>query len=107
MDDVEVELRRSGFADWAYDYAFDHLITWPLALVAFFGNLLTHLLVFRGGWTLHIRANGNYRKVRYPSKAAAVADLERQRALVAALPPPEPVEPARLPTRGGSLRRPW
>ena len=103
----DFELRRSGFTEWAYDYVLDHLITWPLAVVAFVGNLLTHVLVFRGGWTLHLHADGRYRKIRYPSKAAALADLEVQRALVVKLPPPEPDEPVRLPTRGGSLRRLW
>ncbi|MFF0266377.1 hypothetical protein [Kribbella sp. NPDC004536] len=107
MEETDVELRRSGFADWAYDYAFDHLITWPLAVVAFVGNWLTNMLVFRGGWTLHVRANGNYRRIRYPDKAAAVADIERQRALLAEVLPAEPDRPVRLPTRGGSLRRPW
>jgi hypothetical protein len=65
MAEDDFGLRRSGFKEWAYDYVLDHLITWPLALVAFVGNLLTHMLVFRGV----------------------------QRALVAKLPPPEPGEP--------------
>ena len=104
---MNIELRRSGFAEWAYEYAFEHLFTLPLAVVAFLGNVLTHLLVFRGGWTLHIVANERYSKVRYKSKAEALADMDRQRTLAAAIPPPEPVEPVRLPTRGGSLRRPW
>lgn len=107
MSVVDIEVRRSGFTDWAYDYVLDHLITWPLAVIAFVGNVLTHVLVFRGGWTLHVSANGRCWKVRYPSKAAALADLDRQRALAAAVPAPEPVEPTRLPTRGGNLRRPW
>jgi hypothetical protein len=107
VGEVDIEVRRSGFTEWAYDYVFDHLLTWPLAVVALVGNLLTHLLVFRGGWTLHISVNGQYRKIRYPSKAAAMADLDRQRALAIAIPPSEPVVPTPLPTRGGSLRRPW
>ena len=109
MGDVNVELRRSGFVDWNWEYAFDHwigiVVLLPLALL---GNLLTHVLVFRCGWTLHVSAGDYYyTKVRYRSKAAAKADIDRQKALAAQIPPPEPVEPTRLPTRGGSLRRPW
>ncbi|TDO59926.1 hypothetical protein EV651_108274 [Kribbella sp. VKM Ac-2571] len=109
MGDIDIELRRSGFVDWNWEFAFDHwigiVVLLPLALL---GNLLTHLLVFRGGWTLHVSAGDYYyAKVRYRSKAAAQADLERQRELAAAVPPPAPVEPVNLPTRGGSLRRPW
>ncbi|WP_410788750.1 hypothetical protein [Kribbella sp. C-35] len=106
MGDVNIELRRSGFVDWIWENAFDHwigiVVLVPLAVL---GNLLTHVLVFRCGWTLHVSAGDYYyKKVRYRSKAAAQADLERQRELAAAFPPPAPVM---LPTRGGSLRRPW
>lgn len=109
MGDVSIELRRSGFANWSWEHAFDHwigiVVLLPLALL---GNLLTHLLVFRCGWTLHVSVGDYYStKVRYRSKAAALADLERQRELAAAVPPPAPAEPVTLPTRGGSLRRPW
>jgi hypothetical protein len=109
VGEVNVELRRSGFADWQLEYAFDHwigiVVVLPLALLS---NLLTHLFVFRCGWTLHVSAGDYYyKKVRYRSKAAAQADIERQRELAAAIAPPAPVEPTRLPTRGGSLRRPW
>ncbi|MEV6266177.1 hypothetical protein AB0L64_03360 [Kribbella sp. NPDC051936] len=108
MGDVNVELRRSGFVEWCFVYA-DEL--WALLLlipVAFVGNVLTHVLVFKCGWTLHVSVGDHYyRKVRYHSKAAAEADLERQRELAAAIASPAPVEPTRLPTRGGSLRRPW
>ncbi|HWD78265.1 MAG TPA: hypothetical protein VG497_05280 [Kribbella sp.] len=108
MGDVQVEPRRSGFAEWPYDLVCEHWLTLPLLPVVLLGNLLTHLLVFRRGWTLHIRAGDHYfAKVRYRSKADALADLERQKALAAEMPPPEPVKPVRLPTRGGSLRRPW
>ncbi len=89
---VTVELRRSGFAQWTYEAAVDG------------SNVLTHVFVFRCGWTLHIYANGRHRKVRYRRKADALADIDRQRALAAAIPPPEPTK---RPTRGGSLRRPW
>ncbi len=104
---VTVELRRSGFAQWTYEAAVDGSnVLWTLALipVAFLGNVLTHVFVFRCGWTLHIYANGRHRKVRYRRKADALADIDRQRALAAAIPPPEPTK---RPTRGGSLRRPW
>ncbi len=107
MGEVTIELRRSGFAQWTYDYLPAELLALVLLPIALLANVLTHVLVFRGGWTLHIYANEHYRKVRYLRKADALADMERQRALAAELPPPEPIEPARLPTRGGSLRRPW
>ncbi|NUR97162.1 MAG: hypothetical protein HOV67_18130 [Kribbellaceae bacterium] len=108
MGDVHLELRRSGFAEWPYEFVFEHLLTLPLLPVVLLGNVLTHLLVFRRGWTLHIRAGDyHFAKVRYRSKADALADLARQRELAAAIPPPAPAGPTRLPTRGGSLRRPW
>jgi hypothetical protein len=112
MTEIHAEARRSGFADWIYGPGDD---LWSLALipVAFLANVLTHLLVFRAGWTIdvwvivddEVRAS---RKIRYRSKAAALADLDHQRELAADLPlspPPEPKKP--LPTRGGTLRRPW
>jgi len=77
VGEVNVELRRSGFADWQLEYAFDHwigiVVVLPLALLS---NLLTHLFVFRCGWTLHVSAGDYYyKKVRYRSKAAAQADI--------------------------------
>ncbi|MGZ0149510.1 hypothetical protein ACXJJ3_20770 [Kribbella sp. WER1] len=108
MADVTVELHRSGFAEWPYEVAFglsEHTL-WGFVLfpIAFLVSLLAHLLVYRGGWTLHVYTEHSHTKVRYRRKADALADIPRQKALAAAVPPPEPV---RLPTRGGSLRRPW
>ncbi|MEV0795295.1 hypothetical protein [Kribbella sp. NPDC050459] len=108
MGDINVELRRSGFAEWGFEYANDLVALLILVPLTFLGNVLTHVLVFRCGWTLHVSAGDYYYKqVRYRSKVAAKADIERQRELAAAIAPPAPVEPTRLPTRGGSLRRPW
>ncbi|MFC0627782.1 hypothetical protein [Kribbella deserti] len=85
---VEIELRRSGFTDW-----FGDGIAEPAGLlllpIVFFGNWLTNLLVFRGGWTLHVIVRGSgigksHRKFRYRSKAAALADKENQRQLAIA-----------------------
>jgi hypothetical protein len=108
VGDNLVRLHRSGWADWQYD-AVDlaEPSTWVLLPVAFLANVITHLLVFRGGWTISVSVGGQARalKTRYRSKARALADLERQRQLAAELPPVPPRKP--LPTRGGSLRRPW
>jgi len=100
--DRAISGNREGGGGFAY---FGIVVVLPLALLS---NLLTHLFVFRCGWTLHVSAGDYYyKKVRYRSKAAAQADIERQRELAAAIAPPAPIEPTRLPTRGGSLRRPW
>jgi hypothetical protein len=108
VGDNLVRLHRSGWADWQYD-AVDlaEPLTLVLLPVAFLANVITHLLVFRGGWTISVPVDGQARarKARYRSKAHALADLERQRQLAAELPPVPPRKP--LPTRGGSLRRPW
>lgn len=52
-------------------------------------NWFTNLLVFRGGWTLHVIVRGaglgrSHRKVRYRTKAAAHADIDNQRQLAIA-----------------------
>jgi hypothetical protein len=107
MGDVTVELRRSGFAEWTFDYLPAELLALALLPIAWLANVLTHVLVFGCGWTLHVYANENHRKVRYRRKADALADIDRQRALAAEIPPPQPADPTRLPTRGGFLRRPW
>lgn len=108
MGAVDIQLRRSGFVEWGYEYANDFVALLILVPLTFLGNVLTHLLVFRCGWTLHVSAGDYYyKKVRYRSKGAAEADMERQREVAAAVPPPPPGEPVKLPTRGGSLRRPW
>jgi hypothetical protein len=108
MGDVTVELRRSGFADWHYD-ALGYDLLWAIVLlpIAFLANVLTHVVIFRCGWTVHVSAAGTYTKVRYRRKADALADMDRLRALAEKLPQPEPDQPVKLPTRGGSLRRPW
>src|SRR4051812_625675 len=112
MGDVHVEVRRTGCSEWPYGAAIElvwvtfgvSLLTIPIIFVA---NRLTYLLVFRRGWTLDVMANLQLQSFRYPSKAAALADLERQRALAAEWPPPEPEQRALLPTRGRAWRRPF
>ncbi|GAB3940033.1 hypothetical protein GCM10029976_057170 [Kribbella albertanoniae] len=103
MGDVQIEVRRSGCADWPYEIAGEMTLAAPLAVltlpVVFVLNRLTHLLVFRLGWTLHIWHKGRFEKVRYRNKAAALADVDRQRALAAEWPPPEPGQRVRLPPR--------
>ncbi|GAA1720347.1 hypothetical protein GCM10009745_81800 [Kribbella yunnanensis] len=111
MGDVFVEVRRTGSVEWPYEAAIElmwvtlgvSLLTIPIVFAA---SRLTYLLIFRRGWTLHITANLRIESFRYPSKAAALADVDRQRALAAEWLPPEPEKPVRLPTRGRSKRRP-
>jgi hypothetical protein len=113
-DDIEqVQLDRSGWVDWDWFSGGDGgeiavfvfiLLLVPATLLV---NVFTHFVVFRGGWTIRVYAGEVSWKTRYPSKKAALADLDRQRELLAAVPPAKPVEPTRLPTRGGTLRRPW
>ncbi|NEA35346.1 hypothetical protein [Streptomyces sp. SID13031] len=110
MDDTElVQLDRSGWLDWDFFGGGDggeimvFLLVLLLVPVTFVVNLFTHFVIFRGGWTIWVSAGGVSWKTRYPSKKAAQADLDHQRALAAAVPP---LKPVRLPTRGGSLRRP-
>lgn len=82
---VQVELRRSGFVDWNYlAGGGDGLIEIAVALVAWMGNWIVHLVVFWGGWTLRVWEVGEddkvrlIRKVRYRRKRHALADVERQ-----------------------------
>ncbi|MEU0094593.1 hypothetical protein [Kribbella sp. NPDC006257] len=86
----------------------DEPILWPLLAVGYLVNLVVHWTIWRGGWVIKVYAPDKWRavsKTRYPSKPAALAALDRQRALAPKFPPPE--APACLPTRGGTLRRPW
>ena len=111
MDEVEpVQLDRSGWVDWDWFAGGDGgeiavfvfiLLSVPALLLV---NVFTHFVVFRGGWTIWVSAGDVSWKTRYPSKKAALADLDQQRTAAAAV---TPVEPTRLPTRGGSRRRPW
>lgn len=85
---VEIELRRSGYADWHMSGSGDgtELLLLPLMVLV---NWMTNLLLFRGGWTLHIIVRGagigrSHRKVRYRTKAAAQADIDNQRRLAIA-----------------------
>lgn len=85
---VEIELRRSGYADWHMSGSGDgtELLLLPLMVLV---NWMTNLLLFRGGWTLHIIVRGaglgrSHRKFRYRTKAAAQADIDNQRRLAIA-----------------------
>jgi hypothetical protein len=107
MPEVTVQLERSGFADLDGGGDADGIgcIVMLAGLVAGF---LGHLIAFRGGWTMYVFVDDQLaRKIRYRSKSAAVADLERQKALALEDPPPPPPPPVRLPTRGKTFRRPW
>ncbi|TWD82754.1 hypothetical protein FB561_3895 [Kribbella amoyensis] len=80
---VEVDLRRSGFIDWNYSSGtgdIAELILYPLAWLL---NWLTHLIVFRGGWTIRVYRSGSG-KTRYRRKTTALADVERQMRLARA-----------------------
>jgi hypothetical protein len=95
-----LEVKRSGYVSWGFEGvgAADEpwaLLVWP---ALFLVSLLTHLLIFRAGWTIHVHAaNGGYRKIRYRSKKKARADLENQRALAGTIPAPPPPKPSRRP----------
>jgi hypothetical protein len=87
----------------------DELYLFPLLAVLYLVNVVVHWTIWRGGWVVKIYAPGSWRpiiKTRYPSKVAASADLDRQRELAPRFHPPEQ-PPVRLPTRGGTVRRPW
>ncbi|MFF1820851.1 hypothetical protein ACFVWG_26330 [Kribbella sp. NPDC058245] len=81
-DLVEVDLRRTGLVDWSNFGGGDGLIDLALLSVAWSVNLVVHLVVFWGGWTLWVREAGDegelIRKVRYRRKRQALADAERQ-----------------------------
>jgi hypothetical protein len=107
-DDVDVRLRRSGWIAWEDSGAGDVLILIPLLAVCYLINVIVHWGVWRGGWVIKTYAPGKWRPVsntRYRSKSTALADLDRQRDLAPKFPPPP--QHTRLPTRGGTLRRPW
>jgi len=107
-DEVDVRLRRSGWIAWEDTTLGDELILLPLLAIGYLINLIVHWTIWRGGWVIKVYAPERWRpvtKTRYRSKAAALADLDHQRAQAPRFPPPPP--PARLPTRGGTLRRPW
>lgn len=106
-EEVDVRLTRSGWVEWVDSTLADEPILWPLVGVGYLVNLVVHWAIWRGGWVIKVYAPDRWRavsKTRYPSKSAALADLDRQRALAPKFPLPEPS--ARLPTRGGTLRRP-
>ena len=112
MADVHVDVRRTGSVEWPYEVAIELMwVTLGVSLltipVIFAASRLTYLLIFRCGWTLDVTANLRVESFRYPSKAAALADLDRRRALAAEWPPPEPDQRALLPTRGRTWRRPF
>ncbi len=105
---VDVRLGRSGWIAWEDSTLADELIALPLLAIGYLVNLIVHWAVWRGGWVIKVYAPDRWRavsKTRYPSKVAALDDLDHQRALAPKFPPTAP--PARLPTRGGTLRRPW
>jgi hypothetical protein len=107
-EEVDVRLRRSGWISWEDSPLADGSIGIALLAVFYLFNVIVHWGVWRGRWVIKTYAPGRWRpvtKTRYRSKAAALADLDRQRELAPKFPPPDP--PARLPTRGGTLRRPW
>lgn len=83
-ESVQVVAQPSGFVKWGYTVAgFDMESYVAFQLRA--ANYLTHWIVFRGGWTIIIRrGQGRARRLRYPNKRAALADLDRQRALAGA-----------------------
>ncbi|MEV8377128.1 hypothetical protein AB0P21_30585 [Kribbella sp. NPDC056861] len=83
-DDELVRLHRSGWVEWNYlEGGGDGLIEIVIALAALLANLLVHFLIFWGGWTIRVTAGSRSWKTRYRSKRAALADLDRQRALAA------------------------
>lgn len=90
-DQVEVELRRSGFIEWGDTGADPDGWGLLILLVLYLGNWLTNLIVFRGGWTLHVYVadrDNSRRKVRYRRKVDALADVDRQQR-IGALEMPE------------------
>ena len=86
---VELELHRSGWIDWdaSQGDGLCALLLLPILIVA---NWLIYLIVFRRGWTIRVnfvQEGGDVwaeRKIRYPSKAAAIADLQQQEQLATA-----------------------
>jgi hypothetical protein len=91
VKEVDADLKRSGYVDWNYGAGDDLIWMVVVGVIAFVANVLVNLLVFRGGWTIHVCVTVDdkvraKRKVRYRRKAAALADLARQRELAADLP---------------------
>lgn len=86
-DDERVILHRSGWVEWNYlSGGGDGLIEIVVALAALVVNVLVHFLIFWGGWTItSYVGEKNGQRTRYRSKRAALADLDRQRALNAEL----------------------
>src|SRR5689334_13214093 len=100
MGEIHVEVRRTGAdeVEWLYEGAFELAwVTLGVSLLAvpiiFVGHRSMWLLVYRRSWTMKVSAQTWSRYFRYPSKAAALADVDRQRALAIEWSSPEPGKP--------------
>ena len=74
---LRLDLERSGFVGWQPGGGDWDLALAPLGWVV---NWLTNLLVFRGGWTVHVvddRSGTTIAKHRYPSRSVAEGDMPR------------------------------
>lgn len=83
-EQVIVRIGRSGFTSWSGGGGADGVADLIATALLWAVNLLVHVFVFHGGWTLYIY-NRTYlrpiRKVRYRTRAAALADVGNQLAL--------------------------
>jgi hypothetical protein len=103
---VEAEVRRSGFIDWDGSAADGQGLELVILPVLWLVNWLTHLIAFRGGWTVRVYAADSnsikpVRKSRYRSKVDALADVDRQIRLARApeVPQNDPEQPSTTPAQ--------